>query len=123
MNDEAACILVVDDDMFSAELTAMVLESAGYQYVIAEGGLDALEKMVQTPSFGAVVSDLNMPLIDGVQLFDTLRERGYAQPFILLSGQEPEALKAAHPGIDAVLQKDETFQETLPELLGALLAK
>lgn len=122
MSDSPIRVLVVDDDVFTAELTGLVLESAGYEPVIAEGGPDALEKMEADPSFGLVVSDMNMPFMDGAELFAELRGAGRNQPFILLTGQDADALRAAHPDIDAVLGKDETFQETLPELAGKLLA-
>ena len=110
-------ILVVDDDVFTAELTGLSLEAAGYGVLIAEGGLDALEKMAENPSIRLVVSDMNMPIMDGVELFEELRQRAFRQPFVLLSGHEAEL----HPGMAARLVKDERLQETLPRLVGDLL--
>ena len=123
MSDTAATILVVDDDEFTAELTGLILESEGYSTVIALGGLDALEKMAADPAIRVVVSDMNMPFIDGVQLFAELREQGYAQPFVLLTGDDAAPLMSAHPDLDAVLTKDGNLQEVLPELLESLLAR
>lgn len=120
--EESTLILVVDDDEFTAELIGMTLEMAGYEALIAEGGLDALEKIGDNPAVAAVVSDMNMPVIDGVQLFAELRRQGYDQPFVLLTGEEPGPLKAAHPDLNAVLMKDENLQETLPGLLESLLS-
>lgn len=119
--DTAATILVVDDDHFTAELTGFVLESAGFNVIVAEGGVDALEKMASEPSIAIVVSDMNMPLIDGVQLFTELRRQGDMQPFVLLTGEDAVPLRAAHPDIDAVMTKDEQLQERLPQLVGSLL--
>ncbi len=110
-------ILVVDDDVFTAELTGLSLEAAGYGVLIAEGGLDALEKLAENPSIRLVVSDLNMPIMDGVELFGELRQRAFRQPFVLLSGQEVEPC----PGMAARLVKDEHLQEALPRLVGELL--
>ena len=121
MNDAPATILVVDDDEFTAELTGMILEAAGYGVVIAVGGMEAMEKMAGDPAIRMVVSDMNMPFIDGVQLFAELREHGYAQPFVLLTGDEAAPLRIAHPDMDAVLTKDEDLQEALPELVQTLL--
>lgn len=123
MSDTPATILVVDDDVFTAELTGLVLESAGYATVIAEGGLDALEKISADPAVSMVVSDMNMPFIDGLQLFKELREQGFNQPFVLLTGEDAAPLRLAHPEMDAVLTKDENLQEALPELVEALLAR
>jgi CheY-like chemotaxis protein len=121
MSGTPATILVVDDDEFTAELTGMILEAAGYGVVIAVGGMEAMEKMAQDPAIRMVVSDMNMPFIDGVQLFAELREHGYDQPFVLLTGDEAAPLRTAHPGMDAVLTKDEDLQESLPDLVGSLL--
>ena len=123
MSDTLATILVVDDDEFTAELTGMILEAAEYGVVIAVGGMDALEKMAADPTIRMVVSDMNMPFIDGIQLFAELREHGYNQPFLLLTGDEAAPLRLAHPDMDAVLTKDENLQEALPELVGALLSR
>jgi CheY-like chemotaxis protein len=119
--DTLATILVVDDDPFTAELTGLVLESAGFRVIVAEGGVDALEKMADTPSIAIVVSDMNMPFIDGIELFTELRIQGDMRPFVLLTGEEAAPLRAAHPDIDAVLTKDEQMQEKLPELVHSLM--
>lgn len=123
MSDTAATILVVDDDLFTAELTGMVLEMSGYEVIIAEGGLEALEKIAENSAIQLVVSDMNMPFMDGVQLFKELRDQEYAQPFVLLTGDNAEPLKSAHPDMDAILTKDENMQTVLPELVETLLAR
>ncbi len=123
MSDTPAMILVVDDDLFTAQLTVLVLEASGYEVLMAEGGLDALEKIAGEPRINAIVSDMNMPVINGAQLFEELRQQGCMLPFVLLTGQDAATLRLAHPAINAVLAKDESFQELLPELVGALLAK
>ncbi len=123
MSQEEYKILVVDDDPFSAELTGITLESAGYDVIIAEGGIDALEKISQEPLIKIVVSDMNMPMINGAELFEELRAAGMNQPFILLTGDESGSLKKAYPDIDAVIAKDEDFQDVLPDLIEKLIAK
>lgn len=123
MSDTPATILVVDDDEFTAELTGMILEAAGHDVVIAVGGMEALVKMAEDPAIRMVVSDMNMPFIDGIQLFAELREQGFDQPFVLLTGDEAAPLRLAHPDMDAVLTKDEDLQEALPELVESLLVR
>ncbi len=120
---DTTTILVVDDDEFTAELTGMILESEGYDVVIAVGGLEALEKMAGNPAISMVVSDMNMPFIDGVQLFAELREQGFIQPFVLLTGEEAAPLRLANPGMDGVLTKDEDLQDALPEMVESLLSQ
>lgn len=122
MTDTPATVLVVDDDPFTAELTAMLVETAGFAATTAEGGIDALEQIESNPAIAAVVSDMNMPILSGTELFDELRARGFTRPFLLITGSEGDSLKAAHPMIDAVLTKDEELQEKLPEVLAAIMA-
>jgi CheY-like chemotaxis protein len=121
MSDETVTILVVDDDEFTAELTGMILESAGFEIVVAVGGLEAIEKMEQTPAIKMVVSDMNMPFMDGVELHSELRKLGFSQPFVLLTGEAAAPLRIAHPQIDAVVTKDEDLQDTLPTTVATLL--
>ena len=122
MSDRPATILVVDDDPFTAELTGMILESAGFDTVLAVGGVEALEKMAEVPGIRAVVSDMNMPFMDGIELHAELRTLGYAQPFVLITGEAAEPLRLAHPEIDAVITKNMQLQETLAATVGAVLA-
>lgn len=114
-------VLVVDDDLFTAQLTGFFLETAGYNVVLGEGGVDALEKMAGDPAIAIVVSDMNMPFLSGVELFTELRRQGDMRPFILLTGEDIAPLLLAHPGIDAVIKKDEHLEDTLPELVRSLL--
>ena len=123
MSDVPVKILVVDDDEFTAEMTGMFLEMAGYDTVIAIGGMDALDKIGTDPEISLVLSDMNMPFMDGIQLFEDLRGQGFLQPFVLLTGEESAPLKLAHPNLDAVLTKNEELQDKLPELVAELLAR
>lgn len=123
MSDTPVTVLVVDDDAFTAEMTGVMLESAGYDVLIAEGGLEALEMLAEHNTIRMVVSDMLMPFIDGVQLFEELRQQGYTQPFLLLTGEDAEPLRLAHPTMDAILSKDEHLQDSLPKVVGALLVK
>ena len=123
MSDVPVKILVVDDDEFTAEMTGMFLEMAGYETIIAIGGMDALDKIAIDPEIRLVLSDMNMPFMDGIQLFAELRGQGFTQPFVLLTGEESAPLKLAHPNLDAVLTKNEDLQDKLPELVAELLAR
>lgn len=86
-------ILVVDDDDFSGEMTVAILEDAGYETIMVDSGVEAVETIASDPGIAAVVSDMNMPFISGLDLFAALREEGCTLPFILLSGESPDALR------------------------------
>ncbi len=122
MNATVKHILVVDDDPFTAELTGMILESSEYEVILADGGVDALEKLASGIDICIVVSDMNMPFMDGIQLFAEIRGQGGTQPFVLITGEDAAPLRIAHPEMDAIITKDEELQETLPELVAVLMA-
>jgi len=65
-------ILVVDDCATTRKLLTLYLKSKGYTVVTAENGLDAIEK-VGTEAVNLVLSDLNMPYMDGIELVKNLR--------------------------------------------------
>jgi CheY-like chemotaxis protein len=123
MSESSATVLIVDDHRLTAELTGMALEASGFTVLIEEGGPAALAALAGDGSIRAVVSDMNMPGMDGLALLDALRQKGFAQPFILLTGQDETAQLARHPGLDAVMTKDETVEEALPLLLADLLGR
>ena len=115
-------ILVVDDDQLAGEMVTAVLEDLGYQVFQVENALQALELLNQQPAIDLIVSDLNMPLMSGIELFRELHEQGLNLPFILLSGDDPAALRVKEPSIDAYLMKDFTMDESLPAAIAAVMA-
>ncbi len=115
-------ILVVDDDQLAGEMVTAVLEDLGYQVFQVENALQALELLNQQPAIDLIVSDLNMPLMSGIELFRELYEQGLNLPFILLSGDDPAALRVKEPSIDAYLMKDFTMDESLPAAIATVMA-
>jgi two-component system chemotaxis response regulator CheY len=65
-------ILSVDDSASVRQMVAFTLKSAGYEVIEACDGSDALNKIKST-SVDMVITDLNMPVMDGVELIKTLR--------------------------------------------------
>ena len=68
-----AHILVVDDNEFNRDLLTDQLEFRGYQVTTAENGQIALEKLTYEP-FDLVLLDIMMPVMDGYQVLEHLRE-------------------------------------------------
>lgn len=106
-------ILLVDDDAMAVEMTAAILEDAGHTLVIAKDAAGAVEQFDANPDVDMIISDMNMPLISGIDLFRQLREQGQNLPFVLLTGDAAEPLLAQEPGLDACLVKDFSLEETL----------
>lgn len=110
-------ILIVDDDPLAGEMTGAILEEAGHRITLAENGVEAMEKLAEVAEIQLVLSDMNMPLVSGLDLFRSLREQGNATPFILLTGDDPAALLAEAPELDGCLMKDADMEEQLAELI------
>lgn len=106
-------ILVVDDDALSAEMTAAILAAHHYTPVMANDAMEAITQLEAHPDIALIVSDLYMPLINGIELCATLREQGVTLPFILLTGDAPTAALAATPGLTVCLQKEADLAHTL----------
>jgi two-component system chemotaxis response regulator CheY len=65
-------IMIVDDCQTTRKLLGIYLKSSGFDVVFAENGLDAIEKLA-THTVNLVMTDLNMPYMDGIELVKTLR--------------------------------------------------
>lgn len=113
-------IMVVDDDPLAGEMAAAILEDAGHECLRVENGIEALEMLAGTDGVELIVSDMNMPLLSGLDLLQELRERGIAIPFVLLTADAPAPLLAREPRLAACLLKDESLEETLPARVNAL---
>jgi two-component system cell cycle sensor histidine kinase/response regulator CckA len=72
-DDAAPRILVVDDDASVREFTARVLQTAGYDVVIASNGTQALELVERRGSFDGFVVEVVMPEMSGTVLGQELR--------------------------------------------------
>ncbi len=116
-------ILVVDDDSLAGEMTGAVLEELGHEVILSEDGVDAAIKLNADDGIEMVISDMNMPMVSGIDLFRELREQGSTLPFILLTGDAPDGLLAQEPRLDACLFKDFSLEETLPQIVAEVLAR
>ncbi|MBZ5488493.1 hybrid sensor histidine kinase/response regulator [Halomonas aquamarina] len=117
-------ILVVDDSLNTREIEKDVLEAWGYQVTLAENGRDGLAKALAEP-FDAVLTDIEMPIMDGFALTARLRENEgyYHKPIIIITSREKEAdrRRGIEVGADAYIVKGSFDQNNLVETLKALL--
>jgi len=101
-------ILVVDDDMSILKLLNFIL-SKDYDLIIKNSGLEALSWLEEGHDPALVISDLQMPYLDGQTFVRNLKISGFYRdtPIIVLSGADDlEELVAAMPfKIDSFLQK------------------
>jgi two-component system, chemotaxis family, chemotaxis protein CheY len=87
-------IMTVDDSASVRQMVAFTLRSAGYEVIEAVDGVDALAKL-QDRKVNMVVTDLNMPNMDGIELTRAIRNDANHRfvPIILLTTESQEAMK------------------------------
>ena len=100
-------ILVVDDDPQIRELLQTRLESGGYAVVTAADGEDALATLESGGGADLIITDLRMPLVDGLEFLRRLVKRKTYPPVIFLTayGSVPEAVEAMKLGAYDFLEK------------------
>ncbi len=93
-------ILVVEDDRDMRDFIQEILMEKGYAVTTAANGKEALERLDET-SFPIIVSDLKMPVMDGITLLETINRRNILKPFIILItafGDIDEAIQLINNG-------------------------
>lgn len=87
-------ILVVDDSASIRQVVSMALQEAGYNTVTATDGKDALSKLGGT-RFNLVISDVNMPNMNGIELLKELKKRPDTKftPVIMLTTESDAGKK------------------------------
>lgn len=94
MNENKITVLLVDDSVSMREMVSFTLRSAGYEVVEAEDGVEALER-AKEDNFNLVVTDVNMPNMDGITLITELRKLTDYKfvPILTLTTEEGDSKK------------------------------
>ena len=93
-------VLVVDDDLLSQKMLSRIIQSGGYVTVGANDGNLALDK-IASEKIDFVVSDINMPNLNGIEFIKKLNELESKIPVIFLSGEENVEIKTEVLGLGA----------------------
>ena len=122
-------ILVVDDDRTTRKILGLYLKSKGYDVEYAENGLDAMEKL-GTVNVNLVMTDLNMPYMDGLELIRTIKadENFRELPILMVTTEadDVEKRKAMEAGADGYLIKPvsaDMVTSNIKEILAAIFRK
>ena len=114
-------VLLVENDPTLQKLISRYLLAAGYVVATALDGLDAIAKLrAALPEL--IVSDLNMPRMDGFEFLQVMRARFPHIPIMLIGDDASDALPAEFTG-DAYFQKNRYGFHLLPEALSELTRK
>ncbi|MEK6374054.1 MAG: sigma-54 dependent transcriptional regulator [Acidobacteriota bacterium] len=78
-------VLVVDDETAIREAIRMTLEYENYRVDEARSGQDGIDKATKTP-YDAILLDIKMPVLDGIEVLENLKEQRVPTPVIMVSG-------------------------------------
>lgn len=89
-----ANILIVDDSNSIRDMVSYTLESAGYQTTQAKDGQEGLD-IAQAVNFELVITDVNMPMMDGITLCQQLRALEHYKfvPILILTTESSTEMK------------------------------
>jgi two-component system, chemotaxis family, sensor kinase CheA len=120
-----ARVLVVDDQFSVRQLQRSILEASGYRVETAQNGRDALQKLKAGLDVAMVLSDLQMPEMDGLQLLAAIRhdEATKSLPVAIVTskGSEEDKRRGAEAGADAYIVKEDFNQQALLDTIERLV--
>ena len=115
-------ILVVDDERAVRESLRRALELEGYEIELAEDGSQALQLLETEPEPDAMVLDILMPGVDGLEVSRTLRRKGSKLPILMLTArtQVEDRVEGLDAGADDYLTKPFALEELLARVRALL---
>jgi two-component system response regulator MprA len=121
-NNALVKILVVDDERAVRESLRRALELEGYEIELAEDGAQALERLDGEPEPDAMVLDVLMPGVDGLEVSRTLRRKGSKVPILMLTArtQVDDRVEGLDAGADDYLTKPFALEELLARVRALL---
>ncbi len=112
-------ILIVDDCSTTRKIISLYLKGAGYNTITAANGVEAIEKLVTT-KVDFIITDLNMPQMDGIELLKWIRSNTAFQdlPLVILTTEQNDLSRAKviSTGASGFLTKPITKELLLKEV-------
>lgn len=114
-------ILLADDNKAVQGLVSEFLEFLGYEVALAINGIEALAVFLAS-TFDLVLTDLEMPVMDGLSLAGHIKARSPRTPVILLTGADRETVrkKVEKGPVDSVIFKPFMLEDLQSTVQGAL---
>ena len=120
-------VLVVEDSFTVRELQRSILEAAGYRVVVARDGRDALEQLAADTEIELVVTDVEMPAMDGLALTRAIRENPAraSLPVVIVTSRatDDDRAEGLAAGADVYMTKPSFDQQALLATVGRLVGR
>ncbi|QCO23028.1 response regulator [Acinetobacter cumulans] len=110
-------ILIIEDDFMIAESTQTLLKYQGFEVEWVNNGIDGL-KLLQQSEFDAVLLDLGLPLMDGMQVLKQIRQIQPNLPVLIISARDQlqQRVDGLNQGADDYLIKPYEFDELIARI-------
>lgn len=114
-------ILIIEDDFMIAESTQTLLQYQGFDVEWVNNGIDGL-KLIQQGQIDAVLLDLGLPMMDGMQVLKQIRLAKQALPVLIISARDQlqQRVDGLNHGADDYLIKPYEFDELLARIQALL---
>jgi two-component system, chemotaxis family, chemotaxis protein CheY len=86
-------ILAVDDSETMRQMVKMTLQAGNYQVVLAEDGEEGLTKFLNTTGVDLIITDINMPKMDGLGLIKAIRSHNATIPILALTTESEDKMR------------------------------
>ncbi len=108
----ALSVMIVEDDAAIRRLYSFLLTNSGYDVIEAEDGQEALDKFAEKPC-DLIITDMNMPRVNGMKLVDELRGQGSEVYIIMVTafGTPDTEKEAIRRGANEYIAKPFDFEE------------
>lgn len=120
-------LLVVEDSFMVRELQRSILEAAGYRVVTAKHGVEALEMLAAHSEIELVVTDVDMPEMDGLTLVEAIRASSEwpSLPIIVVTSRhsDEDRRRGVEAGADAYMVKDSFDQHALLDTVSRMVGE
>ncbi len=124
-NEQPYKILIVDDDKFLLSMYSIKFQKEKFDVTTAGNGLEALEKLRGGFVPDAIILDIVMPVMDGLEALQNIRKENLAKSSVIIilsnQGQSSDIEKAKQLGINGYIVKATTIPaEVVSEVLRVL---
>lgn len=116
-------ILIIEDDAFQRRFLQLYLEAAGFDVEYGENSLEGLKKLKENHSFDLIMSDLKMPVMNGIEfLIEMKKHKEFSSiPVVMLSKIDNAKIKEKARTLGAFLFMEKPFtNEKISKLLKKL---
>lgn len=125
MSTKGKKILIVDDDKFLLDMYSVKFTEAGFDVTLSQSALDALKKVSEGLEPDAILLDIVMPEMNGLELLQKLHTEPHAKnsALIILSnqGQPGDIDEAKRIGVDGYIVKASTIPSEVLDKVGEIL--